>query len=116
MILVKGTTQVEVENYAIIETQKMANWARNNTMRFNDQKSKVTIITKKKPNIRRDSEIFLNNKKLEQEDMVNCLGITIDRRFNFNQHIDNITAKCIKNIHGLSKSAKINWGLRHDVI
>jgi hypothetical protein len=116
MILVKGTTQVEVENYANIETQKVAKWARNNKMRFNDQKSKVTIITKKKPKIRPDFENFLNNKKLQQEDMVKYLGITIDRRFNFNQHIDNITGKCIKIIQELSKSAKINWGLRHDVI
>ena len=48
MILVKGTTQVEVENYANIETQKVAKWATNNKMSFNDQKSKVTILTKKK--------------------------------------------------------------------
>jgi hypothetical protein len=116
MILVKGTTQVEVENYANIETQKVAKWASNNKMSFNDQKLKVTIITKKKPKIRRDFKIFLNNKGLQQEDMVKYLGITIDRRFNFNQHIDNVTGKCIKIIHTLSKSAKINWGLRHDVL
>jgi len=30
MILVKGTTQVETENYANTETHKVANWARNN--------------------------------------------------------------------------------------
>jgi len=48
MILVKGTTQVEAENYANIETQKVAKWDRNNKMGFNDQKSKVTIIKKKK--------------------------------------------------------------------
>jgi hypothetical protein len=27
-----------------------------------------------------------------------------------------MTGKCIKIIHVLSKSAKINWGLRHDVL
>jgi hypothetical protein len=85
-------------------------------MSFNDQKSEATIITKKKPKIRWDLKIFLNNKKLQQEDTVKYLGITIDRRFNFNQHIDNITGKCIKIIHALSKSAKINWGLRQNVL
>jgi len=74
------------------------------------------IITKKKPKIRRDLKIFLNNKKLQHKDMVKYLGITIDRRFNFNQHIDNLTGKCIKIIHALSNSAKINWGLRHDFL
>jgi len=62
MILVKGSNQVEVENYANIEAQKVANWARNNKMSFNDQKSKVMIITKKKPKNRREIKIFLNNK------------------------------------------------------
>jgi hypothetical protein len=52
MTLVKGITQVEVQNYANIETQKVEKWARNNKMSFNDQKSKVTIITEK--NLRLD--------------------------------------------------------------
>jgi len=115
MILVKGSNQVEVENYANIETQKVAKWARNNKMSFNDQKSKVMIITKKKPKNRRDIKIFFN-KKLQQADTIKYLGITIDRRCNFNQHIDKIKGKSIKIIHALYKSAKINWGLRHDVL
>jgi hypothetical protein len=31
-------------------------------------------------------------------------------------YIDKITGKNIKIIHVVSKSAKINWGLRHDVL
>ena len=116
MVLFKGKTEVEVENYANIEAQKVAQWARNNKISFNDQKSKITIITRQKPKNRRDFNIFLNNKELKQEDTVKYLGITIDTRFNFNQHIDNVTGKCIKNIHALSKSAEINWGLTHDVL
>jgi hypothetical protein len=80
MILVKGASQLEVENYANIETQKVAKWARNNKMIFNDQKSKVIIITKKKPKNRRDTNIFLNNKKLQQVDTLKYLGIAIDKR------------------------------------
>jgi len=74
------------------------------------------VITRKKPKNRWDLKIFLNNKKIQQEDTIKYLGITIDRRFTFNEHIENITGKCIKIIHALSKSAKINWGLRHDVL
>jgi len=62
-------------------------------MSFNDQKSIVMIITKKKPKNRRDIKIFLNNKKLQQADTIKYIGITIDRRFIFNQHIDKITGK-----------------------
>ena len=69
MILVKGSNQVEVENYANIEIQNVVNWSRNNKMCFNDQKSKVMIITKKKPKNRWDIKIFLNNKELQLADM-----------------------------------------------
>ena len=116
MILVKGSNQVEVENYADIETQKVAKWARNNKLSFKDQKSKVMFVTKEKPKNRCEIEIFPNNKKLQQADTIQYLGITIDRRLNFNQHINKITGKSIKIIHSLSKSARINWGLRHDVL
>jgi len=112
MVLIKGSNQVEVENYANIETQKITNWGRNNKMSFNDQKSKVMIITKKKPKNRRDIKIFLNNKKIQQADTIKYLGITSDRRFTFNQHTDKITGKSLKIVHALSTSAKINWGLR----
>jgi ribonuclease HI len=44
------------------------------------------------------------------------LSIIIDRIFNFNVHTEYTTEKCIKFIHALSKSAKVNWGLRHDVL
>jgi len=115
VFLVKGSNHVEVENYANIETQKVAKWARDKKIRFNDQKSKVMIITKKMPKNKRGTKIFLNNKILQQADTIKYLGITIDRRLNFKNQIDKITGKSIKIAHALSRSAKINWGLRHDV-
>jgi len=54
-------TQVEVENYVNMETQKVAKWARNNKIEFNDQKSKIKVITRNEPKNRRDLKIFLNN-------------------------------------------------------
>jgi hypothetical protein len=108
MILTKGKTQVEVENYANIETQKVATWARNNQILFNDQKSKLMAITRRNPKIKRDFKIHLSNKKLQEEDTIKYLGITIERKFDFNEHMEYITGKCIKPIHALSKSAKIN--------
>jgi len=53
---------------------------------------------------------------MRQEETIKYLGIIIDKRLNFNAHIDYTTGKCIKLIHALSKSAKVNWGIRHDVL
>jgi hypothetical protein len=74
------------------------------------------LITRRKPKNKWYFKIYLNNEKLQVEDTVKYLGIIIDRRFNFNEHIEYVTGKCINFIHALSKSAKINWGLRHDVL
>jgi ASC-1-like (ASCH) protein len=91
MILTKGKTQIEVENYANIETQKVARWTRNNKIIFNDQKSKLKVITMRKTKNKWDFKIYLNNKKLKQEDIIKYLGIIIDRRFNFSEHAEYIT-------------------------
>jgi Fe-S cluster biosynthesis and repair protein YggX len=87
MILTKVKTQVEVEIYANIETQKFATWARDNKIIFNDQKSKLMTLTRRKPKMKWDFKIYLNNKKLQEDDTIKYLGIIIDRRYNFNKHI-----------------------------
>ena len=69
------------------------------------------MITQRIPKIKRDYKMYLNNKQLHQENTIKYLGIIIDRRFNFNAHIDYTMGKCIKFIHALSKSAKVNWCL-----
>jgi hypothetical protein len=74
------------------------------------------ILRRRKPKIKQNFKIYLNNKILQHEDTIKYLGIIIDRRLNFNVHIEYITGKCMKLIHALSKSAKINSGLRHGVL
>jgi ribonuclease HI len=44
------------------------------------------------------------------------LGIIIDDKFKFSQHISYTAEKCIKLIHSLSKSTKVTWGLKHEAL
>jgi hypothetical protein len=68
IILTKGKTQVEVENYVNIETQKVATWARNNKIIFNDQKSKLMVITRKKnPRLNGTSKFTLTTKNYNKK-------------------------------------------------
>ena len=113
MILAKGKTQVEFENYANID-KKVATWVRDSKIIFNDLKSKLMILTRRKP-ILNGSLKFISTTKYYKK-TIKYLGIIIDRRCNFDEHIEYIRGKCIKFIHALSKSVKINWGLRHDVL
>jgi hypothetical protein len=71
----------------------------------------MMIITRRRPKIKREYKIYLNNTAMRQEETIKYLGVIIDKRLNFNAHIDYTTGKCIKLIHALSKTAKVNWGL-----
>jgi len=44
------------------------------------------------------------------------LGIIMDNKFKFREHITFAAEKCTKLIYTLPKSAKITWGLRHEVL
>jgi len=80
LILSKGKTQEEIENYASIELSKIANWAQENEMKFNEQKSKLIIITHRRPKIKREYKLYLNNTAMQQEETIKYLGIIVDKR------------------------------------
>jgi len=44
------------------------------------------------------------------------LGIVIDSKFKFSEHIGYAAERSSKLIHSLSKSAKLTWGLHHEAL
>ena len=85
-------------------------------MEFNKEKSKVMLITKKRANINKKIQIYINNRTLEQVHTLKYLGIYIDEKFNFNEHVKRITDKCTKLINILSRSAKLSWRLQQEAL
>jgi len=58
----------------------------------------------------------MNNRPLQQVQEIKYLGIIIDTKLNFREHIKYISEKCTKLIHTLSNSAKQCWGLSHEAL
>jgi hypothetical protein len=77
----------EAENFANIEVNKITKLAEDNKITFNEQKSKVMMVTRRKRKESTDVFIYLNNKPLEQVNNIKYLGITIDSKMNFREHI-----------------------------
>ena len=48
LILTKGKNVIEAETYANEDMRKIEHWAEHNKLQFNENKSKVMVITKKK--------------------------------------------------------------------
>jgi len=44
------------------------------------------------------------------------LGIILDHKFRFNEHIKYTAERCGKLIHSLSRAAKMTWGIKHAAI
>jgi hypothetical protein len=74
------------------------------------KKSKVLFISRKRNNDR-EVDIYLNYKRLEQNEEMKYLGIYLDSKFNFDAHIDHTVAKLIILINMLARTAKLQWGL-----
>jgi len=113
LVLTRGKSALGAENYANQDLKKIENWARENKMHFNENKSNVLLVTMKTRGDNRTLNIYLNNKGLEQVSELKHLGIYFNSRFSFNRHVDYITGKCTPIIKMLAKSAKLKYGLGH---
>ena len=74
------------------------------------------MVTRSKRKESTDVSIYLNNKTLEQVNNIKYLGIIIDSKLNFREPIIQTSKKCTTLIHALAKSAKLNLGLKHEVL
>jgi hypothetical protein len=78
-----------------------------NSLHFNEQKSKTVLLSRRKRKERKDLEIYQNFRPLTQVVSLKYLGIIKDSKLTFREHINYITDKCSKLIFTLYKSAKI---------
>jgi len=116
LIAVRAENVQEAENFANVEKRKITNWAKENKITFNEQKSKVMLVTRRKRRERTKVNIYLNTKPLEQVKSIKYLGIVIYNKMNFREHIISATKKCTALIHTLAKSAKLNWGHKQEAL
>ena len=116
ILAIRGRTVTEAENMANIELTKISAWARDNKIHFNEQKSKTILISRRKRRERKDVMIYLNSRPRTQVKSLKYLGIILDTKLTFKDHINYVTEKCSKLFFALSKSAKVNWGLGHGAL
>ena len=83
LIIVTRGKQREKQKTANIELSKIFSWAKDNKIRFNEQKSKAILLTRRKRRERKELEIYLNYKPLMQVNNLKYLGIILDSKLNF---------------------------------
>ena len=111
LIVVKADSIRGTENITNIQMNKVLTWAKNNKLKFNEQKSNFMVISRRKRKENKEMSVYMNNKILEQVKKIKYLGIIIDSKLKFRQYIMYISSKYNKLIHAFSKSAKQSWEL-----
>ena len=84
------------------KTARSIKWMENNNMISNPDKFKAIILTKDRKD---NSNLQLNfcDKKIKTSDKVQLLGITIDQRLSFEQHISEICRKAPVSLNALKR-------------
>jgi hypothetical protein len=118
LIILKGSNAKEAEMYCNQDVKIISKWEKNNKITFNENKSKVLLISKNKKRIDGQINIFLNTRRLDLVEELKYLGILVylDRRFTFDKHIEHAANKCTGLINMLSRSEKLKWGLEHQAL
>lgn len=116
VILTKGQSIAEAENFANQDLKKIENWAKSYKIHFNSEKSKVLLVTRRRIGNNGKVRIYMNHQPLEQVKTMKYLGIFLDSRLTFDRHIEYVSQKCTGLIHQLTKSARLQWGLGHEAL
>jgi hypothetical protein len=112
----RGESVRAVENYFNAELSKITLWSKNNKTKFNEKKSKVMLISRRKRRENRNITVYLNNKPLDQVTQMKYFGIILDHKFRFQEHVTHAAERCAKLIYNLLKMAKLTWGIKHAAI
>jgi len=84
--MIKAESIREAENIANVELNKILALAKENKIRFNEYKSKVIPMTRRRRKEQKDLEIYLNNKLIPQVHSLKYLGIILDSKLTFREH------------------------------
>jgi len=104
------------ENYANVEMSKINEWSRRNKIKIHDKKSKAMLVTRRKRREDKDITIYLHFNPLEQVTQMKYLGIILEQKFKFQEHIRYAAEMCTKLIHNLSRSARMTWELKNEAV
>jgi len=110
--MVEAQSIGEAKNFANIELNKIAEWAIENKIKFNERKSKIMLMSRRKRNERKEIAIYLNTRPNPQVERLKYSGIKFDRKLTFKEHINYVTNKCTKLIFYIGKISKTILGIK----
>ena len=83
------------------DSSVLIKWFKDNFLQLNPDKCKLLIS-----NCEKDISLILENEVIECSESVKLLGVSIDNRLNFNEHVSNLCKKASTKLHALARISK----------
>ena len=98
-----GKSLTDIKENLVSDTKSILNWFRLNSLKANPGKFQFMILGDKSHH---KHELKINSIKVEASDDVLLLGITIDKKLTFKQHVENLCRKAQYKLHALRRIRK----------
>ena len=102
-LVIHATNPIILSGKMNLELQKIYEWTKANNITVNPEKSHVLIIPPKTTHKIPSVKVYMYKSPLKVKDSVKYLGVTIDSRLNFDDHINLLCGKISRSIGVLSK-------------
>jgi ribonuclease HI len=112
-LTVEGNTEGENSRELEKAAKTAFDWAINNAVAFDETKTELMhFSTKRTPNTDFNASVTLpNGTVIKPGEVVRWLGIWLDRKLNFNHHVEHKVAAAKRALHSISRLATSEWGL-----
>ncbi|KAL0892590.1 hypothetical protein ABMA27_014319 [Loxostege sticticalis] len=114
VMIFDGDTADEVTREANAALSFVQNWGAQNKLKFAPHKTCAMVLTRK---LKYDTpRLTMNGVAIAMSKEIKVLGLILDNKLTFNQHIAAQTRKALEIYKQIARAAKINWGLHPEVI
>ena len=93
---------------------KVNSWAKDNFMEINCNKTQASVFSLS--TAKEKTTLNLNEDVIPQIDNPKFLGVTLDKRLTWKQHVDAIAAKSTKKLSLLKKLSGTTWGADTNIL
>lgn len=114
VVIINGTSTIEIETITNNTLSRVWDWGVRNKLKFAPHKTNAMVITRK---LKYDTpRLSMGGSVIKLAKEIKILGLTIDNKLTFNQHVANVCVKATNFYKRLSRAAKISWGLHPEII
>ena len=84
------------------DASQLSLWFENNYMKMNEDKSHLLVFGSKGE----DVSVNISGSLIQESDEEKLLGLALDRRLNFKNHVSNLCKKASQKLHALARVSK----------